>query len=235
EFTHVTPNNLGPAPNNGTVAYTRNFLARFNADGSLDTSYDPNANNSVNSLALDPQGRCLMGGAFTQFAPNQSLTAVNLQHLARINTDGSADLTFAPDPNQTVTAIGVQPDGHVLAVGNFGTVTPNAGVAIFSRNFLARLNADGSLDQNFNPQPNGNVNSVLVLPDGSFYLGGGFTAIASTVTTHLALFTAGAAINPSFLPQATGVAGNIVDAIAVQPDGKVVIAGNFNAVSGATS
>ncbi|HVW20936.1 MAG TPA: delta-60 repeat domain-containing protein [Opitutaceae bacterium] len=235
EFTHVVPNNLGPAPNNGTVLYTRNFIARFSADGSLDTAWDPNVNNSVNTLALDGQGRCLVGGAFTQLAPNESTTVLNLARLIRLNTDGSADQGFNPNPNQTVTGIGVQPDGHILAVGNFGTLTPNAGVGIFSRNFLARVNSDGSLDQNFNPQPNGNVNSVLVLPDGSFYVGGGFTAIANTLTTHLALFNASAAINTAFLPQAAGVAGNSVNSIAVQPDGKVIIAGSFNSVAGATS
>jgi len=74
---------------NGT---TRNRVARLNADGSLDTAFDPGsgANNTVLTSALQSDGKIIIGGEFN------SLNGTNIRAIARINADGSFDKSFNP-------------------------------------------------------------------------------------------------------------------------------------------
>jgi uncharacterized delta-60 repeat protein len=210
----------------------RNFMARLNSDGTIDANFDPNFNNSVATVVLQSDGRILAGGSFTQLAPKEG-TVFNRGHLARLNTDGTVDTNFDPEPQGNVTAIAVQPDGHVLITGLFTTVTPNLGVGVFARNSFARLNVDGSIDQNFVPNPNTIVNSMLVLSNGTFFAAGGFTVIANTQVDHLVQFNADGSLNTGFAAQAAGVAGSSIGGIAIQPDSRVLLAGSFNGIAGA--
>ena len=121
----------------------RSSIARLNADGSLDTTFDPGVgvSSNVRAMALQPDGKVLIGGWFATVA------GTNRNHIARLNADGSLDASFDPGAGAsgTVYDIVVQADGKVLIGGAFNTVD---GVA---RNRIARLNADGSLDTSFNP------------------------------------------------------------------------------------
>ena len=71
------------------------------------------------------------------------------QHIARLNADGTVDTGFNPGANGNVYALAVQPDGKILVGGEFSTMG-GGGTARRTRDRLARLNADGSLDS-FNP------------------------------------------------------------------------------------
>ncbi|WP_198973221.1 delta-60 repeat domain-containing protein, partial [Xylophilus sp. ASV27] len=71
----------------------RNYLARLNADGSLDTGFNPGANSTVYSLAVQPDGKVLVGGAFNQLGGQRR------NGLARLNADGSLDTGFDPGAN----------------------------------------------------------------------------------------------------------------------------------------
>ena len=62
----------------------------------------------------------------------------------------------------------MQPDGKILIGGSFSTVL---GV---TRNNIARLNTDGTLDTAFNPNANGAVYSIAVQADGKILVGGNF-------------------------------------------------------------
>ena len=225
EFTGFQPASTG-------VFTQRNFMARLNGDGSLDTAFDPNFNNSVDAMVLQPDGRILAGGVFTQLAPKET-TVFNRGHLARLNADGTVDTNFDPEPSGNVTAIAVQPDGHVLITGLFTTVQPNLGVALFSRNSFARLNVDGSVDQSFVPNPNTIVNSIVVLANGSFFAAGGFTVISGAQVDHLVQFNADGTLNTGFAAQAAAVSGSSVSGIAIEPDSRVLLAGSFNGIAGA--
>jgi len=94
---------------NGAV---RNRVARLNADGSLDDTFDPGGggNNSVYSIALQLDGKIVIGGAFTIF--NGSVR----NNVVRLNADGTLDNTFNPGSgsNNTIRAIALQPDGKIL-------------------------------------------------------------------------------------------------------------------------
>ncbi|MBP1750267.1 MAG: hypothetical protein H6Q52_2806 [Deltaproteobacteria bacterium] len=113
---------------------TRNRIARLNADGSLDTTFNPNASDRVWYIALQADGKMVIGGDFT------TIGGVTRNRIARLNADGSLDTTFNPNVNDSVDSIALQEDGKVLIGGKFTSV---GGV---TRNNIARLNADGSLD-----------------------------------------------------------------------------------------
>jgi hypothetical protein len=74
-------------------------------------------------------------------------TANGAGGITRLNPDGTLDEDFDPGTgtDEGVGSVAVDPDGRVLIVGDFGAVD---GVA---RNRIARLNADGSLDEDFDP------------------------------------------------------------------------------------
>ncbi len=71
----------------------RNHIARLNADGTLDTGFNPNANGDVYSVAVQADGKILLGGNFTTVGG----TARN--HIARLNADGTLDTGFNPNAN----------------------------------------------------------------------------------------------------------------------------------------
>src|SRR5579884_3750660 len=178
-------------PNNQTViagdlqAYDttpRNRIARMKFDGSLDTNFlaSPNtgANDTITCLGLQQDGRIIIGGVFTAF------NGTNRSHIARLNTDGSLDLTFNPGfgANATVWTTAVQPDGKVLVGGDFTAINDT------NFNFIARLNSDGTLDTNFVPGigPNGTVNTIALQADGKIIIGGQFTAVDTTNFNYIA-------------------------------------------------
>ncbi len=138
---------------------SQNNLALLNKDGSMDTSFNPgdSANAAINALAVSGS-QFVIGGAFTSY--NDS----GAGYFARVNADGSLDAPFSTThgsgADATVRAVAVQQDGKVVIGGEFTHVD---GV---TRNYLARLNADGSLDTTFNPGNtlNGPVYSLALPP-----------------------------------------------------------------------
>jgi uncharacterized delta-60 repeat protein len=210
----------------GGATVLRNRIARLNPNGALDTTFDPKANNTVESLAVQPDGRILMGGRFTTLAPNGGAT-VTRNYVARLNVDGTLDAAFNPNPDSILGGIAVQPDGKILIGGAFITLTPNGGSPI-ARNHLARLNADGTVDVAFNPNVNGFVRLIILQPDGKVLIGGGFNSLApnggsSVVRKYIARLNPDGTLDP-------GVDANPNDqvwAIALQPDGKIVVGGVF--------
>ena len=82
----------------------------------LADSFDPNSNNTVNALAVQADGKILLGGNFT------SIGGQTRNRIARLDpTTGLAD-SFNPNSNNTVYAIVVQADGKILAGGNFTSI-----------------------------------------------------------------------------------------------------------------
>lgn len=134
--------------------------------------------------------------------------------------------------NGEVLAAVVQPDGKILIGGRFSAVN---GIA---RSNIARLNDDGTLDRTFAEGPaqgvNGQVNALAIQPGGGIIVGGTFTQAAELETLNLARYQTDGSIDRSFGGAdvaARGANGNVY-ALAVQPDGKIVVGGNFNAIFG---
>ena len=84
---------------------------------------------------------------------------------------GSALDGFDPNANRPVYVVVVQPDGKILIGGDFTTLSPNGGAAV-TRNRIARLNPDGTLDTAFDPNANDSVDAIAVQADGKILAGG---------------------------------------------------------------
>ena len=211
------------APNGGP-GVTRNRIARLNADGTVDTSFDPNVNNgkSVRTIAVQADGKILIGGDFTSLAPNGG-ASVRRNNIARVNPDGTLDASFDPNANAVINAIALQADGKILVGGGFTALRPNDEVG-FNRNYIARLNTDGTVDTPFNANPNASVRAVAVQADGKILIGGGFTAFGGLTRNHMARLNSVGSVEVTFIPNPN----SDVYAISVQADGKILAGGSFN-------
>ena len=120
-FTTLSPN--------GGPAVTRNRIARLNPDGTLDASFNPNANNGIRSISLQDDGKILIAGHFSTLSPNGG-PAVTRHSIARLNPDGTLDASFNPNANNIVVIITFQKGGKILVGGSFGTLSPNGGAPV---------------------------------------------------------------------------------------------------------
>src|SRR5262245_2270629 len=94
----------------------RNYLARLNANGQVDTTFAPAAiDRSVQAIALQADGRILIAGIFT------SVDGLTRNRIARLNANGSMDNTFDPGvgANDLVDTISLQTDGSIIVGGTF--------------------------------------------------------------------------------------------------------------------
>jgi uncharacterized delta-60 repeat protein len=125
-------------------------LVRLNNDGSLDNTFNAvfSSGISIASLALQADGKILVGGSFT------AISGTPINHIARLNPDGSLDTSFSSFLtifNDPITNIRVQADGKIFVTGEFPT----------TRN-VVKLNVDGSIDTSFVAHPNARINDILV-------------------------------------------------------------------------
>ncbi|NVP17614.1 delta-60 repeat domain-containing protein [Candidatus Gracilibacteria bacterium] len=127
--------------------------------------------------------------------------------------------------NGQVRDVKVQSDGKVLIGGNFTTV---GGV---SRNRIARLNSDGTLDTSFNANVgNNSVLDIEIQSDGKILIGGNFTTVGGTTRNRIARLNSDGTLDTSFNPNVN----NIVYDIEIQSEGEIVIGGTFTTVGGKT-
>jgi len=234
----LQPNNQLLAAGDFTMAngVPRQRVARLNSDGTLDASFSlpssaDGANASVRALALQSDGRILVGGYFTNF------NSVVMNYIARLNYDGSLDSRFNPGAgaDSPVFALGqtfVNGAAKVLVGGAFASLSGQ----VF--NYIGRLNDDGSPDTTFNAGglgANGTVFALAVQTDGKVVIGGDFTAYNNTPVNHVARLNVDGSLDLNFTNAvsnpAAGANGS-VRAIAIQPDGKILIGGLFTNVDG---
>lgn len=199
-----------------------NRIARLNADGSVDSSFGftNGINNTPLALALQSDGRILVGGQFTQ------IDLVQRFNLARLNTDGTVDLSFDPGngPNGMVNAIAIQPDGRIVIGGTF------VGFNGFARGGIARVLNDGSLDPTFDPGvgTGGNVFALALQLNGQIIIGGRFVQYAGTNRTFIARLNGDASLDLGFNP----VPNDWVQALATQANGRILVGGLFTDIDG---
>ena len=196
-------------------------LVNVTARGQRADNFNPNVDSTVFAIELQPDGKILIGGAFT------SVGGQTRNQVARVNADGTLDTTFVnPNVNQIVYDIELQPDGKILIGGIFTSVGGQ------TRTGIARLNADGTLDASFNvniqTSVNSGLNAVMVQPDGKILIGGNFTAINGTARNNLARLNADGTLDASFNLNPN----SSVTALVKQPGGKTIIGGSFTNISG---
>jgi uncharacterized delta-60 repeat protein len=144
--------------------------------------------------------------------------------LTRLNANGSRDTNSiaAPGGGAGVVSIVLQPDGKILAGGWYG-----------SGGWISRLNINGSADNTFNGGSGADdaINSVLIQSNGKILVAGSFTSFNGRNCNHIARLNADGTLDTNFNVGA-GVNG-VVSAAALQPDGNVLVAGNFITADGA--
>ena len=214
----------------GTGTTVRNRIGRLNANGSLDTSFGPGANGPVYALAVQTDERILVGGYFTTLADGVIGTTPR-SNIGRVYADGSIDTSFDPGANSYVYALGLQTGGKILVGGSFTTLG-GGGTGTTSRNYIGRLDADGSLDASFNPGANNFVLALAVQTDEKVVLGGNFSKLGggtgTTTRNRIGRLNANGSLDTSFDP---GV-NNWVVVLALQTDEKILLGGQFTTLGG---
>lgn len=212
---------------------------KMSADGKLDPSFSP---------AFDD------GTAIIQ---NDQKAIINTHSsIVRLNNNGSVDNTFVfqkqPAPTSQIfkylflydtdirpyginNPIYQQPDGKLI----IGSSTPILGSTVY----LTRLNEDGTPDENFIRNTNGVSGEVYMIErqqDKKILIGGSFISYNGSKRISVARLNQDGSLDESFDPSEGAIqydqdqnkfAGEVLD-IKVQPDGKVLIAGNFTSFNG---
>jgi uncharacterized delta-60 repeat protein len=240
-------NNLGTAFNNQVLATTfqsdgkvlvggffnsfnsntRNYLVRLNEDGTEDTAFYTNLGAAFNSIVLSihvqADGKILVGGDFTSFNSNTRIG------LVRLNQDGTEDTAFYTNLGGSffgsVETIMTQPDGKILVGGAFTSFNSN------TRNYLVRLNEDGTEDTafytNMGTAFNSSIAKLVLQADGKILVGGAFTSFNSTSAGRFLRLNPSGTLDTAFLTNlGTGSSGEIYG-IAVQSDDKILVGGTF--------
>ena len=205
--------------------------------GGVDPTFNPGAGVhgfEVFSLALQPDGKILIGGSF------DAVNGVARTSFARLNADGSLDAGFNPSITNSgnngaegqINSVTLRSDGKILIGGVYTSVN---GV---SRNGPVRLNADGSLDAGYDTTDNvyyvnGIQYAVVPQPDGKVLVGDFGEGIERT--------NADGSADSGFKPSSGDGSYNAasygsdpaqVFSIALQPDGKIVFGGHFITFAG---
>ncbi len=196
-------------------------------DPAFRPSFTATANVVLRAIVLQPDGRLLVAGRFDFFHGHP------YNGLVRLDTHGAVDASFAlwPGIQGTVNAVAVQPDGKILLGGDFVRVAGQV------RHTLARLDADGSLDETFvsrvGGHPTPTIEVVRVQEDGRILIGGEFRMVGSTPRACLARLQPNGDLDETFDPGAAVEDGfGVVQDLAPLPDGGVVVAGLFTKFDG---
>jgi uncharacterized delta-60 repeat protein len=218
-------------------------LARYNPDGSPDTTFDAdgiittdfgNRDDLASAIALQADGKIIAAG--------HAHTGTDVDFaLARYNADGSLDTTFDLDGKVTTSVspyddyggdIVLQPDGKILMTGFISSPVNINGFV------LVRYNPDGSLDRTFGDEGmTGNDfncpasgQALTLQPDGKIIVAG---STCGTDSTDFGLARYNSDGSPDTTFDQDGIVttdfGNSYDsgeAVAVQPDGRIVLAGH---------
>jgi uncharacterized delta-60 repeat protein/uncharacterized repeat protein (TIGR01451 family) len=208
----------------------RNYLARLTLDGSIDTTFNPGAgpNGAVNAVletfTSGGDRKLVIGGAFTL------MNATLLNYIARLNNDGSVDGTFNPGQgaDAPVFALAVQPDGKLLVGGDFVNFNN------VPHNHIVRLNVDGSLDATFNvgAGADGSIRTIVVQSDGRILIGGLFSHVNGLNFNHIARLNPNGSVDTNF--NVAPGANDVVTSMALQPDNRIMVGGQFTLANGVT-
>lgn len=219
-------------------------LARYNGDGSLDTTFGnggrvrtrpPLWYSVAFDVAITPGGKIVAAG----YTPGTSTRGDFM--LARYNSDGSLDDSFGSngivltdlgaDSSDGASALVLAPDGKIVVAGYSNAARGSIDFA------LVRYEADGTLDQSFGSD--GKVFTDFGSTDFAWALAlgprGQIVAAGSTASSGsdfaVARYDRNGALDPTFGSGGTtttdfGGGGDVAEAVAIEPGGKIVAAGD---------
>jgi uncharacterized delta-60 repeat protein len=207
-------------PDHAPVA-GQQFEFGYDPIGNRTSARSGGADPTVYSVAVQSDGKVLIGGGFTM------VSGANRNGIARLTGNGSLD-SFNPGANP-VRAIAVQGDGKVVIGGGFTTVAGE------TRNRIARLNSNGTLDsfQSGMAGADALVTSLLVQPDGKIVLGGEFTLVNGIARKRIGrLLGTNGSLDDKFRAStvtelASAGPNDTVWALAMDPNRMILIGGDF--------
>ncbi len=215
------------------------MVARFNANGSIDTTFDTDGIfttsfdtlDLLTSVAIQTDGKIVAGGRAAHFSSSDF-------SLIRLNTNGALDTSFDTDGKLTTSirdfdilnTVMLQPDGKIVATGDTQNSGSNRDVAVI------RYNPDGSLDTGFdvdgiaiaNIMVVAETSAAVIQPDGKIIV----TAQQNRDGAAAVRFNSNGSLDTSFhgdgifIFPLSSYTNTIPNAIAIQPDGKIVISGS---------
>ena len=226
-------------PGSGTAADFA--LARYNPNGSLDTSFDGDgkvitdfaaAVDGAFSVAVQPDGKIVAAGVSRPSGSEPFDFAV-----ARYNPDGSPDSSFDGDgrtttpiadgSNDSASDLAIQTDGKIVVGGTYFQLPGSGGGAV-----LVRYAADGSLDSSFDGDGKAVLSSVTARIEGLALQSDGkivTTGQSGSGNFSVTRFTSTGSLDATFGSGGTAVApfdlSASSNAVAIQRDGKIVAGG----------
>jgi uncharacterized delta-60 repeat protein len=205
---------------------SRSCIARLNADGTLDGTFNPGtgADYFIWTSAIQSDGKIIIGGGFRTF------NGTTKNRIARLNSNGSLDVTFDPNgigpssgvnESKDIATCSIQSDGKIIIGGSF------TGYNQKQRNRIARLNTDGTLDETFNTGEGADyfITANAIQSDGKIIITGGFQNYNDIQRNRIARLNTDGSLDNTFNSQ--GVNNSHPTTISIQSDGKIIIGGHF--------
>ena len=197
----------------------------------LDPSFNPGigaTNGLVETVLQQSDGKILVCGNFTTF------NGLDRPYIARLNNDGSVDMSFNARPGYWVRHMAQQPDGKIVIGGFFTTVASSP------RGLLARLNTDGTLDTTFDPgtgatgtlgvsitgNPDPFIFQLALQTDGKILITGNFTNYNGTTIYGIARVNANGTLDTTF--QVASGLDTWGRSIQVLSNNQILVTGWFN-------
>ena len=208
-------------------------LFRLNTDSTVDTTFFSyiisgfsQINGTVHDIDLQPDGKIVIVGDF-----NGSSTGggVSTNRIARLNSNSTVDSTFNVGTGFGTSTAGPVRVVKVLSDGKILLGTPYTTYNGITVTRLLRLNSNGSVDDTFNigTGPSSTVTCIEFQSDGKMLVGGLFTTFNGVTVNRIVRLNTDLSIDDTFRIN-TGTAFNSdVETIAIQPDGKILVGGNF--------
>jgi uncharacterized delta-60 repeat protein len=218
-----------PAPN----------LCRLNSNGALDLTFNIGSGfsgtynmffgSSVYTTAIQNDGKIIVGGNFLSF------NGINKFGICRLNQNGTIDPSFnsLTGFNGAVRKVCLQSDGKIIVGGDFTTYNST------TVNRICRLNPDGTLDTSFNiglgfnsPQSE-SVYDLVIQQDGKIIVGGYFSQFNGVSKHKILRLNTNGTLDASFnIGSGFGSGGGGIWSMALQTDGKILIAGMLYVYNG---
>jgi uncharacterized delta-60 repeat protein len=187
----------------------------------VDEDFNVQIHGTVHAIASGADASLLVGGEFDQ------VNGTPGQNLVRLETNGTVDETFNVLVDGAVLSLAATPDGTIYGGGAFNAPSKH----------ILKLSPDGAVDAGLNlgTSTSSRIDCVAVASGGAVAFGGPFRRIDGATAHYVGKLNAAGGLDAQFssglLPSFALEAGG--DAIALQPDGKLLVGGNFNTATGA--
>ena len=206
---------------NGTVKVG---IIRLNSNGSVDNGFNVGTgfNSAVNTIAIQSDGKILVGGEFTNYQ------GVTENRIIRLNSDGSKDNSFNTGIgfNNVVNTIKLKSNGKILVGGSFFNYQGQV------QNKIIQLNSDGSKDTSFSIGNgfNDGVTTIAIQNDEKILVGGEFINYQGVTENRIIRLNSDGSKDMSLL---TGSGfSSPINTIIIQSNDKILSGGHFYSYNG---